>query len=126
MSSGHLYVIEDPDRGFVKIGKTVNPQTRPQALAQHMGITNPQIFIVGPFEDCFSAESFAHRQFKHWRQSNSEWFRMPFAKTCAYLSRLHKREVKEDGNANKDAVCTDGESLSDVCGESKKVTEVLD
>lgn len=76
ITSGHVYVIEDAEKGIVKIGKSTNPQDRIKSI-KSISCTKGREFISDKVDNALSYENKVHLHLKDSRVQG-EWFSISF------------------------------------------------
>lgn len=73
---GHVYVVEDIDRGMIKIGRTAGSNDRPRSVVVGAGVCNSSIWISPRVFDYQQLELTVHKRFAEVRVCG-EWFKAP-------------------------------------------------
>lgn len=85
MKIGYVYLLEDLERGLVKIGKTRKPKQRLSTLRTSSGVKGGREFITDRINGYGSLEKRMHMHFKDQR-TQGEWFNVSFNDALDILS----------------------------------------
>lgn len=107
-----IYIIEDCDSGFIKIGRSTNPETR---LKKMQSGSSGILRLVDKFQvGSNKAEKHIHKELKEYHR-NGEWFDVPIELATDTVNRIIEDYQEDDscpsfGDLAKDRDMT-GESL---------------
>lgn len=128
--TGHVYVVEDKEKGIVKIGKSANPKQRIRnikraACAQGREYISHKVLSMSSFENK------AHKALAEHHIAN-EWFKVSFKKAVEvvnsllpkevtaeqieFLKQKEKERVKETGVMITEMVVSASERMKDALG----------
>ncbi|HGH5398650.1 TPA: GIY-YIG nuclease family protein [Raoultella planticola] len=92
--AGYVYIVEDVQRGLVKIGKSVNPHSRISDVINISGITRIRQFISHRIAGYSQIEHQMHVIFDE-RRVRGEWFRCDFDEVKSTLVSILPTEISE-------------------------------
>lgn len=84
--SGYVYLLETPEKGVYKIGKTKDPQNRRKTFGVLLPFHVDYLVLIET-EDMHGLEKYLHRRFQRQRLLKSEFFELS-ERDVAYIESL--------------------------------------